>query len=143
MSFNYPPTRTQTLGSALDTAENRVSELETDDDTGAQTLANARNQRDALHWAVNEFGEDAEIVLSAYTATTRARTLDTLRGDILGDPGPEEIGNWLVAAGVDDAPWIDDKDTQSKAQRTGQLPPALVDWLDRQLDDLNDLSEGN
>lgn len=142
---DYPPSRTVTLGSALSAAEQRVDELKPDDedDEPDAEIVPARNERDALQWAVGRWGEGAEITLEAYTARTRARVTDTLRQEMVGEPGPSEQDIWLIAAGLSDAPWIDDHDLASKAAATGQLPPALVDWLNGQVDDINDLSEGN
>lgn len=143
--MTYPPSRTVTLGNALDSAEQRVEDLQADEEDGDADpdIVPARNERDALQWAVNNYGEDAEITLEAYTARTRARVTDTLRQDMVGEPGPSEQDLWLIAAGLSDAPWIDGDDLAAKAGSTGQLPPALVDWLNGQVDDINDLSEGN
>jgi hypothetical protein len=160
--FDYPPSQTYTLAAALDTIEDRVNELkERIDDLEAQRdnddeadvgedLVEARNEkdaaenkRDALQWAVNEFGEDAELTLEAYTTKTRSRTIDTFRAQTVG-AGSEELNDWLVAAGVADAPWMDDgADLQERADVVGELPPALTDWIEGELDDLNNLAEGN
>lgn len=144
-NFDYPPTQTYRLGAALEQAEKRVADLEADADPDDydRTLNEAENQRDALQWAVDEFGDDAELELQAYTAHTRAQVLDTLRNDVFGNPGEEETTVWLIAAGIAAAPWLDDHDIGSKATVTGQLPPALLDWIETEIDDLNDLSEGN
>jgi hypothetical protein len=137
----YPPSTTVTLADALDDLEERVATLDEDDPDHRPTV----NQRDALSWAVEEFGGDAEVVLTAYTAATRARVQDALRSSVVGDVGTGRTQLWLAAAGVDDAPWLSaGDDLATTADVTGQLPPALVDWLQAQLDDLNDLGdEGN
>lgn len=135
-SFDYPPTTTLTLGVALDDVERALAEGGDD--------APPEAHRDALAWAVGEFGEDAEITLEAFTTTTRSQTIDTLQRTRVGDVGSNLINDWLVAAGVVDAPWLEGgEDLETRAEITGQLPPALTDWLDAQLDDLNELSEGN
>jgi len=139
--FDYPPTSTLTLGVALDDVERELDEAEEGDDTDVGQLT---ADRDALTWAVGEFGEAAEITLEAFTTTTRSRTIDTLQRTRVGDVGSNLINDWLVAAGVVDAPWLEGgEDLETRAEITGQLPPALTDWADAQLDDLNELSEGN
>lgn len=136
VEFDYPPTTTLTLSVALDDVERALAEG--DDE------APPESHRDALTWAVGEFGEDAEVTLEAFTTTTRSQTIDTLKRTRAGSIGSNLINDWLVAAGVVDAPWLEGgEDLETKAEITGQLPPALTDWLDAQLDDLNELSEGN
>lgn len=139
--IDYPPSTTVVLADALDDLEQRVATLDEDD----PEYRAARNQRDALSWAVEEFGANAEVTLAAYTAATRARVEDALRSSVVGDIGSGRTQLWLAAAGVDDAPWLSaGDDLATAADVTGQLPPALVDWLQAQLDDLNDLGdEGN
>jgi hypothetical protein len=173
--FNYPPTETRVLGAALEAAEEdladaqrRVDELEAqqdDDDRpdpDASTLGEARsersqaqNRRDALHWAVHGdntedgfqgWGEDAEVVLEAFTARSRARALDAVRNKTMGDVGGEETRIWLVAAAIQSAPFLDGDGDESLADAqsvVGRLPPALQDWLDDAMDSVNDISEGN
>jgi hypothetical protein len=141
VDIDYPPSRTIAFGDALDDLEQRVATL---DENDAEHRV-ARNKRDGLQWAVEVFGADAAVEIRAYTATTRARVLDELRTGVVGDPGPEQRALWLTAAGISDAPWYDgDEDLATRADIVGQLPPALVDWLDDQLDSINDLGdEGN
>lgn len=143
--IDYPPTRSITLDNALAQANDRVSDLEPDaeDEDAERGIVAARSQRDALAWALDQWGDEATVDLQAYTARDRARVHDTVRNEIMGDIGGNELQVWMVAAALTDAPWLDDKDLQSKAQATARLPPALVDWVKRQLDDINDLTEGN
>lgn len=156
--FDYPPAREVTLAQARDDvaesltdAEGEVDRLEDDDDATESALAEARsevevteNRLDALGWAVDVFGDDATIALRAFTTTTRSRVLDTLQRKTVGPVGPNRTEDWLTAAGVTTAPWLDgDEDLQKQAAILGELPPALSDWLNDQLSDLNDLSEGN
>ena len=141
MDIDYPPTQTYTLGAAAERERKRAASLDSDDDRREHETA--RNQADALAWAATQWGEDGEITLSAYTARTRGRIQDTLRTQVMGDPGADESTVWFVAGAIDDAPWIDETDLTDKAEATGQLPPALVDWLAAELEELNDLSEGN
>ena len=134
--IDYPPSRTVALGDALASVEARLEDGDGDGDLA--------NQRDALAWGVEEFGAAAEVTVAAFTAATRARVLDELRDGVVGEPGPREMSLWLVAAGVDAAPWLDGgEDIAARAAVTGELPPALVDWLESILDDVNDLSQGN
>jgi len=135
--IDYPPTRTLAFGDALDAVE---ADLE-DADDDAETAA-TESQQDALSWAVEQWGSDETVTLAAYTATTRAQTIDQFNTTTAG-AGAEELNIWLVAAGLDAAPWLDDQDIALKAVATGQLPPALIDWMRDELDDLNALSEGN
>mgnify|MGYP006275541869 CR=1 FL=1 len=156
--FEYPPTREFTLQSALAdvettlaNAEERVDDLESDEDAQESALAEARQDREdaaskknALEWAVREFGTDARVVLEAFTATTRARTIDEMQSSTMGDVGGMESRIWLLAAALQDAPWLTgDEGLPEAAQVTGALPPAVQDYLDDELTDLNDLSEGN
>jgi len=153
--INYPPTRTLVLGVAAealaqdhDDAEDRIASLD-DDATQQRREAiadrnSAQAQHEAVTWAINEFGDDAEIQLRAFTATHRARVLDTINQTVVGQVGSEETRTWLVAGSIKSAPWLDgDESLREQAELTGALPPALIDWLDAELDDLNDLSEGN
>jgi len=134
---DYPPTRTITFGDALESVAAELEAAAEDDATMAQA-----SHRDALSWAVDQWGSDATVTLAAYTATTRARTIDQFNATTAG-AGAEELNIWLVAAGLEDAPWLSDHDITSQATATGQLPPGLIDWLRDELDDLNALDEGN
>jgi hypothetical protein len=137
--FNYPPSTTIRLGSALEQAQR-------DDDV-------PDSHRDGLSWAVHGddtadgfdgWGEDATVTLRGFTTTERNRTLDTARRKSMGPLGSNEIQEWLVAAGLTDAPWIEaDDDLHERKEVTGSLPPGLGDWLSAQLGDLNDLDQGN
>ncbi|MCD2204409.1 hypothetical protein [Halobacterium sp. KA-6] len=157
-SFDYPPTREFTLETALADvrseladAEARVDELEDDEHAQASALQDARSEREdaaskrnALEWAIREFGEDATITLEAFTATTRARTLDEMQSSTMGDVGGMESRIWLLAAALEEAPWLNGSEDLAEAARvTGALPPAVQDFLDDELTQLNDLSEGN
>lgn len=162
----YPPTRTVTLGAALESVEADLREVETDLDgqlpedadsvadvdslderairEAVQRRRRLDNQRDALEWAIDQWDDDAEIRLQALTAATRARVQDAIRNRTVGDRGQVELGDWLTAATIQDAPWLaDGADIVDRATTTGQLPPALMDWLTAETDDLNDLTEGN
>jgi len=132
--FDYPPTREWTLGDALADAEARAD----GDDDAAETHTSG------LQWAVDQFGADAQVELRAFTTTTRDRALDTANRKTVGALGTQELRTWLVAAALEDAPWLDgDEDLTATKRVTGELPPALSDWLDAELSELNDLSEGN
>jgi hypothetical protein len=159
--FDYPPSRTWTLSDALEDVTERLSEAEAevadleaeqDDDTQPpRALREARqqrqtlsNQQDALKWACREFGDDAEVTIEAFTTGTRDRVTDTLRRTAVGPIGNDKLQTWLVAGGVTEAPWLaTDDDLAQQAAYVEALPPALTTWIDDQLDDLNDLSEGN
>lgn len=156
--FDYPPSREFTLTSALagveddlSDAEQRIERLEDDEDAQDSALAEARqsrqaaeSQRGGLEWAIREFGEDARVCLEAFTATTRARTLDEVRASTVGSVGSEETRIWLLAAALSEAPWLDGDEDLPKAYRiTGELPPPVQDYLDDVLEDVNDLAEGN
>lgn len=152
--FNYPPTTTIVLEAAVDTAQrrledcsDRVADLEADDDATRQALQEARsdyqdadNQHDALQWAVTEFAAEAEITLRAHTSETRSEVLDTINRTTMGEVGSNQLQDWLVAAAIVNAPWLSGgEDIRTRADITGELPPALTDWLARELEDLNDL----
>jgi len=156
--IDYPPSRTYQLSAALDEAKRRVNrlderidELEADDEATDQALAEARQersnaakQRDALSWAIDEFGADAELTLEAFTANSRARVLDTLQRATVGQVGSEQARNWLIAGSITDAPWLEGgENLRERAEIADAVPPALLDWLDDELEDLNELTEGN
>ena len=158
MSVDYPPTTEYTLESAhssveedLASAEDRLQSLEDDDDATDKALAKARsrlntlqNHREALEWGIDQWSKDAAVALTAFTAQTRARTLDTINDKTVGSVGGEETRVWLIASSLDSAPWLDpDDDLVGDYRNTGSLPPALQDWLDSLVTDLNDLSSGN
>lgn len=152
--INYPPSRTVTLETALADVDDRISELDDRiDDLAAEAattdeaLADARTHRQdatrhrqALQWAVDEFGGDAEITLEAHTTTTRSRVMDTANQQTMGSLGQSQLADWMHAAGVADAPWLDGgEDLGTRADLLGALPPRLTDWIATQLEDLNDL----
>lgn len=148
---SFPPTRTVSLDTALGELEDRVDELESDledaegtDATSlAQELQAATSKRDGVHWAVEEFGGDAEIALEAFTTGSRARVRDRLR-DVAVNFGNEQLGVWHTAYAIADAPWLEgDEDFVAQCKTFEGLPPGLSDWILDELDDLNDLSPGN
>lgn len=145
MDTSYPPSETVEFGQARDdrraqleaAAEDDESDIDADDIDSDPYLA-------ALEWAVGEFGADASVELTALTAQSRARTLDTLNRTRVGEVGQQEARIWLTAAGIDRAPWDAGDGVAAQAQILGEaLPPAFVDWLHEQLEGLNDLTEGN
>lgn len=148
--IDYPPTTEWRLDAALDQVTQQIAELDADIDAAddpselrGQRQSRA-SQRDALRWAIGEFGDDATIELQAYTAGRRARVIDTLNQRTMGAVGAERTRVWLLAGGIERAPWLDGgEDIRTRADLVQELPPALVDWLNEQLDDLGDLSEGN
>lgn len=158
MTMDYPPSTELTLEASLsnveeelEAAKDRLGELEDDDDAKKSALREARsrvgslsNHADGLRWAIDAWGEEAEVRLTAFTAQSRARTLDTINNKTIGTIGAEETRVWLIAAALDAAPWLDaSDDIEGDYRNTGNLPPALQDWLDSEVEDLNDLSPGN
>jgi len=132
--IDYPPSRTWRLGEALATADERLDE----DEDGNSDIS--QSNRDGLAWAVEQWSDDAEITLEAFTTTTRDRAVDTANRATVGGLGASALRTWLVAASIKQAPWLDgSEDLVECKQTTGNLPPGLVDWLDAQLEDLNDL----
>ncbi|WP_338417003.1 hypothetical protein [Halobacterium salinarum] len=158
MNFDYPPTRKVTLEQALDDvdreladAEDRIHRLEGDEDAQESALAearadqeDARSKTNALEWAINEFGPETRIKLEAFTATTRARAIDEMQSSTMGEIGGMEQRIWLLAAALQDAPWLTGEESLAEAaQVTGALPPAVQDYLDDELTALNDLGNEN
>jgi len=127
--FDYPPTRTYRLGDLA----------ESDDLSDAKVGA----MGEAVKW----FGEDATVTLQAPTGRTRARAIDKLNKTTVGDVGKEQAKIWIATANLQEAPWLADNDDQGlsmQAQVTGDLPPALLTWLQEEMDDLSSLGdEGN
>jgi len=127
--IDYPPTREVRLGDAP-TVD--VAEL---DGVDGEAVA------DGVAWLCEEFGAEATVTLSALTAGERARLMDTVQRDRVGGAGEGLLENWVVAACLDEAPWLaEDADLADRAQLVGDLPPQVVDWLSAELDDLNDLT---
>lgn len=134
--IDYPPAQTYTLGGALSTVEDDLDALDEDADERA-TLA---NQRDALQWALDQWDAEAELMLQAFTATRRADVVDTLNRTTVGPVGAQKTRTWLVMCSVETAPWLGGgEDYQARAAVADSLPPALVDWLESELEELNDL----
>jgi hypothetical protein len=132
--IDYPPSREWTLEAALADAEG----------ADAPPGSAEANQREALAWAVDQFGGDATVTLQAFTTGMRSRTLDIADQTTMGELGHNQVQDWLTAAGVVDAPWLDgDEDLEARHELLVALPPALTDWLNAKLTGLNDLSEGN
>ena len=111
-------------------------------------------QHAALKWAAHGdddpegfdgYGEDAEITIQAYTADSRARVIDTFNAKTVGDVGSQALRTWLIAGAIVDAPWIEgDEGLLEQKELLGKAhPPALADWLDAELESLNDLTAGN
>jgi len=135
--WDYPPTRTVALAQARDRLDEQLADCDDDEQDRLETL------RSGVTWAIDQFGADATIELEAFTARGRDRTLDTLREQLVG-VGNREIGQYLLAAQVETAPWLDDDmDLIEHGRVIGELPPAVVDWLQSEADDLNALDEGN
>jgi len=127
--IEYPPTRTIRFGDAPAVA---VDELESVD---------AAAVRDGVAWLCEHYGEDVEVKLAALTAGERAKLMDTVQRDRVGGVGDGLLENWVVAACLDDAPWLaEGASLADRARAVGDLPPQVVDWLSAELDDLNDLS---
>lgn len=158
--FEYPPTESTTLGAALedaerdrDDAEERVTRLEqqANDDTqedpedsevadAIDTQHHTEDITSALDWLTNEFGEDATVTVEAFTATERARTLDTVQREVMGSVGSEERRQYFIAAALSEAPWLpSDVDLVEAKRITGELPPSVQDWLDELVTNVNDL----
>ena len=129
--LNYPPSATYRLGDALEDCEAR----------GDQAFA------DALSWAVDEWGPDAEVTLTALTTGDRDRVFGALNQRVAGEVTESKAQTWLTAAGVEAAPWLEsDMDVVERGRLQERLPPALTDWLRREQEGLNDLGgtdEGN
>lgn len=135
--IDYPPTQRTVFAAALDRLDEEADQAGEEDPVD-------ETHRHALMWAVDQWGDDAEVTLEAFTTAARSRTLDTLHRTRVGPVGNQQITDWLIAAAITDAPWLDGgEDLETQADLVGQLPPALRDWLDEQLDELNDLTAGN
>jgi hypothetical protein len=136
--WNYPPTRTLTLAQARDRLDEQLADC---DDGGEQDRL--ETLRSGVTWAIDQFGADTTIELTAFTARERDRTLDTLREQLVG-VGDREMQQYFLAAQIETAPWLDDDmDLIDHGRVIGELPPAVVDWLQSEADDLNALDEGN
>lgn len=128
VDFDYPPTETLVLGDALERWQ------DADDHDRADTFA------DGLGWAVDEFDADAEIVLEALTAGRRNEVIDRINSSRVGDVGDGLVTNWMIAAAITECPWFDDEaPLEDMVAAVAQLPPAVVDWLEHELGELNDL----
>jgi len=135
--WDYPPTRTVALAQARDRLDEQLADC---DDAEQDRLATLRS---GVGWAIDQFGTEATIELTAFTARERDRTLDTLREQLVG-VGDREMQQYFLAAQIESAPWLDgDMDLIEHGRVIGELPPAVVDWLQSEADDLNALDEGN
>jgi hypothetical protein len=132
---NYPPSTTLRLGDELESLQ-----ADADDDEADVSETHI----EGLQWAVSEFGEDGTVRVEGFTTASRDRTVDTANRETMGPVGPSVLRTWLVAASITEAPWLDgDEDLADKHDYVGALPPAFSDWLDSQVEEANDLSEGN
>jgi hypothetical protein len=162
--IDYPPTETITLGVALEAIgadlrdiEARIEELkselpdeDSDEDPDPATTKALRekrseqstlnSQKDALEWAVNQWDADAEIKLEAIQAIDRERARDALRTGRMGEITTGVLKRYMATQCLKTAPWVEtDDDIHDKAKFLGELPPGLRDWLQAELDELNDL----
>ena len=132
--FDYPPSTTVTLSDELDQLQRRAEDGNEANDTHIE----------ALEWAINEFGADATVCVQGMTTTKRDRTVDTANRVTMGPLGASALRTWLVAASITEAPWLEGgEDLEEQQALLGALPPSVSDWLDAQVEDINDLSEGN
>jgi hypothetical protein len=135
--WDYPPTRTVTLAQARDRLGEQLADCDDAEQGRLETL------RSGVAWAIDQFGAEATIELEAFTARERDRTLDTLREQLVG-VGDREMQQYFLAAQIESAPWLDgDMDLIEHGRVIGELPPAVVDWLQSEADELNALDEGN
>lgn len=138
MDIDYPPTATITLGDALERAEANADDA--DSDGNANANANWDTYRDGLQWAVDQWGADATITLQAFTASSRARIIDAAESSTVGELGRRELRAKLIVGSAIDAPWLAGDEALAERLRIADvLPPALLDYLDAEVTDLNDL----
>jgi hypothetical protein len=162
--IDYPPTETITLGVALEAIEAdlrdieaRTEELESElpdedseedpDPATTKALREKRSeqstlsgQQDALEWATDEWGPDEEIALEALTTADRDRARDALRNERMGEVTNTVLQRYIAAQCLTSAPWLESNDDiHDRAEVLGELPPGFSDWLQSELDDLNDL----
>jgi len=140
--INYPPERTIVLGEAADHLE------EAEDPADAGLPEDPRSDLDTLasgaRWLVDEFGEEAEITIKGIDSGTRARIEDHITTGVVGDVGGGLLNNYVLAASIVGAPWLEDgDDLDDKVEAVGHLPNQVTDWLASELDDLTRLDAGN
>jgi len=160
--IDYPPTREYTLEAALESVkadiENGQAEIddleaklpdgdEDPDPATTKALREARQRkstvesyRDALKWAIGEWGEDAKIEIRGIDTNARKQVQKALRTGWMGEATTEDLNHYLIAESLMDAPWVQpDDDIHDLAGFLDELPPGLSDWIEDEMDDLNDL----
>jgi hypothetical protein len=95
-----------------------------------------------LEWAQEEWGADATIILEGLTGGEFAKVEDELSDVAVGrqrrggQPGARRV--FLVAFGVDDAPYLDDgADDDARIAAAGALPLAFQKWAEAQINELS------
>lgn len=158
--FDYPPSREIRLGSARDQLEREIADLDReiddlegrvdespDDPAPKAALRETRSEKNSLEtqldgvtWAISSWREDATIAVQGLTTESRGEALHAVRHGRMGEVTSDTLGRYLNAQSLQAAPFLeDDDDIHDVAHVIGALPPAFSDWLNDQLDDLNDL----
>lgn len=159
--FDYPPNREFVLGAVRDALESDIDDLQQEMDAlGAQReeaedpdpalnreLRDLRSEQntlethlDGVEWAIDQWDEESSVTLEALTTQARGETMSAVRTGRMGEVTQDVLDRYLTAAGIADAPFIeDDDDIHDVARLVGQLPPAVTDWIQSKQSELNDL----
>ncbi|NEU57101.1 hypothetical protein [Halorussus sp. MSC15.2] len=99
-----------------------------------------------LHWASEEF-DDSTVRIGGLTTGERGRVLDRVRAaqrqQVGFDPAegpPEGLATpFWCAAGIEEAPFLDGHEFETKVRAVRSLPPQFTAWLEHRIDDLTTL----
>lgn len=139
-------TQSFTLESKRDALTDRLNELAEQvaggdaSEDALQEASRVERHRDAIADAVDEYGEHAEVTIGALTAGEYGQAKDYVKDSQLEKSGQSVDGVSqivYVAQGVQTAPFLDAAtDTDGAVAAVSQLAPALVEFLEAEIDDL-------
>lgn len=150
--------RTLVLGETLDDLDDQLDDLadtmvDEEPDEGEEPSEAFRDavqdgqrlnrQHVGVSWAVDEWGADAEVVVSAIDMGSRAEVDDyksSLRSNTVGGPSSSDGAGRLfyIAAGVAEAPFADrDDGIEETVAELRSVPQQFGDWLEEQINEVS------
>lgn len=146
--------RRDDLAAEIREAQQTAQETEDEDESTrlAREVARISQRADGANrhlkgvlWAVDQWGEDAEIVLSGLNSEEYAQVEDYLQHGRVG-AGAGAHRNATVAMALEDAPFLPDGPPGFRdrlEEYVGPLPVNVTQWLESEVNDLTSPDPGN
>lgn len=129
-------------------AETMATEEPDEDEEPSEAFQDAASESGQLNrhlvgvaWAVDEFGEDAEVAFEAVDTGTRAEVRDynnDLRSTTVGGPSSTDgVGEiYYTAGGIASAPFVDEgAGIEATVAALSSLPSHFADWLNHRVNE--------